>query len=209
LSPPSSKPLRWIGPALAGAGGLVISIVLLRPGAETSPLAWWIANSALRPERILPLLGMGVAIGLMRPRAAMVAGLAFTGGMAAGLGFYEPLLAPLWALHKAAEAAFFTGPAAALAAGVTLVLPMQLRHYGIAPLALLAGIATTLGIVVTDPSIHDPSNRIAGVLIALWLPAAVALSVSAFRRPLFDTPGRILGSWLIAIGLLYGAAMLT
>jgi hypothetical protein len=48
----------------------------------------------------------------------------------------------------------------------------------------------------------------AGIAFAFWIVAAVCLTVRAFRQPWFDIPGRILGSWLIAIGLLYGGASL-
>jgi hypothetical protein len=190
------------------AGIVVLAVVLMRPGAEASQLAWWIANSALRPDRVLPLIGLGVALGLVRPLATVAGALAFAGGLAFGFAFYEPLLAPLWAFPKAAESNFFTGPAAALAAGFALIAPQRPRVWLLPPFALITGTAAALAIVVTDPTIRDPSNRIAGVLIAVWLTAAVALTVPAFYRAWFDTAGRILGSWLVAIALLYGGAAL-
>jgi hypothetical protein len=210
LPPLSSKQsvARWSGPALALAGALVLGIALLRPGAQASPLSWWIANSALRPDRLLPLAGLGVALGLVGTRACAAGALAFAAGMACGFLFYEPLLAPLWALPNAAESAFLTGPAAALAVGLALIVPKRPRDWVIASFALLTGTAAALAIVVTDPSLRDPSNRIAGVMIALWLVASATLTMRAFRRAWFDIAGRILGSWLIAIALLYGGAAL-
>jgi hypothetical protein len=212
LPQPFAKPARprlsWSGPALALIGALVLVIVLLRPGADASPLAWWIANSALRPDRVLPLIGLGAVLGLVRFPAFALGALTFAIGVALGFAYYEPLLAPLWALPKAAESNFFTAPAASLAIGLALIMPKRLRDW-IAPVsALLTGLAAALAIVVTDPSIGSLSNRIAGVLIALWLAAAIALIVRAFHRPWFNTAGRILGSWLIAIALLYGGAAL-
>jgi hypothetical protein len=191
---------------LALVGAVALAIVLLR--GASSPLAWWIANSALRPERILPLVGLGVALGLVRPLPCAAGVVAIIAGIGLGFAFYEPLLAPLWALPKPAESNFLTGPATALATGVALIAPRRMRGSILPPCALLAGMAAALAIVVTDPSIRDPSNRIAGVVIALWLIAAVALNVRDFRQPWFDIAGRILGSWLIAIALLYGGAAL-
>ena len=186
----------------------MLGIVLLRPGADANPLAWWIATSALRPDRLLPLAGLGVALGLMRPFGFVAGALGLLAGIALGFAYYEHLLAPLWVLPRAAESNFLTGPAAALAAGLALIAPKRLRESIIAPLALLVGIAAALAIIVTDPSVRDPSNRIAGVVIAVWLAASVALTVRAFRRAWFDIAGRIFGSWLIAIALLYGGAAL-
>jgi len=207
LRPLSRSRLRWSGPALAVAGAIALSVVLLR-GGEESPLAWWIFHSALQPERILPLIGLGVGLSLVRPCACALGALSLLAGIALGFAFYEPLLAPLWALPKAAESNFLTGPAAALAAGLALIAPKRLQGWVVAPCALLTGLMAALAIVVTDPSIHEAGNRIAGVVIALWLIAAVALTVRAFRRPRFDIAARILGSWLIAIALLYGGAAL-
>jgi hypothetical protein len=44
------------------------------------------------------------------------------------------------------------------------------------------------------------------LLIACWIVGAVILTLRAFRRGWFVIFGRILGSWLFAIGLLYGGA---
>lgn len=65
-----------------------------------------------------------------------------------------------------------------------------------------------LAIVVTDPSLNDSTNSRAGVPIGVWIVGAVSLSLRAFRRGWFDIAGRIAGSWLIAIGLLYGGVAL-
>jgi hypothetical protein len=46
------------------------------------------------------------------------------------------------------------------------------------------------------------------VLVAFWIVAAVSLTLRAFRRDWFAIFGRILGSWLLAIGILYGGVSL-
>lgn len=200
--------MRWSGPALALAGAAALAAMLLRPGAEASPLAWWISNSALRPDRVLPLIGVGAALALVRPLACGAAAAALVIGLALGFAFYAPMLDPLWVFPRAAESNFLTGPAAALAAGLALIVPRRMRDWLVVPSALLAGTASALAIVVTDPSIGGAGNRIAGVLIALWIVAAACLGARGFYRPWFDAAGRILGSWLIAIALLYGTAAL-
>lgn len=63
-------------------------------------------------------------------------------------------------------------------------------------------------IVVTDPSFHDHTNAFVGALIGLWIIVSVSLTGRGFIRPWFEIFARIFGSWLIAIGVLYGASAL-
>jgi hypothetical protein len=211
--PPDCKrrlgsPLRWSGPALGVIGAAVVGAVVLRPAAVESPLAWWIQHSVLTPERVLPLIGLGVTLGLVRTRAFSAGLLLFCTGIVAGFILHNQLLAPFWAIPNAAAHQFFTGPIGSIAVGLSLIAGARLRPRILPPIALLAGVMLALAITVTDPSLHDPTNRGAGVLIAAWVVGAVSLSLRAFRRHWFMIAGPILGSWLIAIGLLYGGAAL-
>ena len=217
MSPPSLSPERslrgdlagkWSGPILAVLGAIVVGTIVLRPAAAESPLAWWIWHSALTLERILPLIGLGIAFGLVGARACAIGALLFGFGIAAGFAFYKPLLDPLLAIPHAAERSFLTGPIANIVAGLTLVSGRRLRPRLFVPMAGAAGIMLALAIVVTDPSLNDSSNRVAGVLIGAWIVGAISLSLRAFGREWFDIAGRIVGSWLIAIGLLYGGVAL-
>ena len=189
-------------------GSVVLGVIVLRPAAPESPLAWWILNSALTPERILPMAGLGVALGLVSAPAFAAALLLFLLGLYVGFLAQNPLLAMLIGVPHAAMHHFFTGPIASIAVGLALIAGTRLRPFALLPIALAAGAVQALAIVVTDPSLHDPTNSITGVLIALWIVAAVSLTARAFRRAWFHTGARILGSWLIAIGLLYGGAAL-
>jgi hypothetical protein len=65
-----------------------------------------------------------------------------------------------------------------------------------------------LAIALTDPDLDDAVIPLTGVTVAFWVVVTVALTVRAFRRGWFVVAGRILGSWLIAGGLLYGGASL-
>jgi hypothetical protein len=74
--------------------------------------------------------------------------------------------------------------------------------------AAIFGAMLGLSIRLTDPSLHVPAYTWTPVLIAFWIIVAVTLTLRAMRRTWFDIFGRILGSWLIAIGVLYGGASL-
>lgn len=217
MSPPSRPPERglrgdfarqWSGPILAVLGAIVIGTIVLRPAAAGSPLAWWIWHSALTLERVLPLIGLGIAFGLADARTYAAGALLFGLGIAAGFVFYKPILDPLLTIPNVAERNFLTGPIASIVSGLALMGGQRLRPWLLVPAAGAAGIVLALAIVVTDPSLNDSTNRIAGALIGVWIVGAVSLSLRAFRRGWFDIAGRIAGSWLIAIGLLYGGAAL-
>jgi len=206
--PEPARLYRFGGPALAALGVAAIALIVLPPAAAESPLAWWIVNSALTPERLLPLLGLGVALALTGPRIALAALLLFCIGIVFGFVAHKELLEPLTKMPQAATHHFLTGPIASIAVGLALIPPARWRAAVLPLLAFIAGCMLALAIVVTDPSLDDPTNRIAGVTIGLWVVVVVMLTLRAFHRPWFAVFSRILGSWLIAIGLLYGGVAL-
>ena len=55
--------MRLAGPVLACAGALVVAVILFSPAAERGPVGWWLVSEALSFRRVLPLVGLGAAIG--------------------------------------------------------------------------------------------------------------------------------------------------
>jgi hypothetical protein len=191
---------------LAGLGLLAIAAAALI--ADGSPLARWTLAETLAPARILPLVGLGAVFALIGLRALSAALALFALGILVGLVGHDRLLAILDLLPRAATHLFFTGPISYLAAGAALVAGARWRE-GLAPAAaLIVGAMLALTIKLTDPSLHEPAYTWTPVLVAFWIVAAVTLTLRAFRRGWFAIFGRILGSWLLAIGLLYGGASL-
>jgi hypothetical protein len=80
-SPPREN---GVGPALAALGLLGAAAIALAPAAGRSTLTWWILSSALAPERVLPLVGLGVALALVHRRYSLGALALFGGGVAVG-----------------------------------------------------------------------------------------------------------------------------
>jgi hypothetical protein len=133
----------------------------------------------------------------------------FGGGIALGFFSKDWLLSALEAIPRATSHHFLTGPISSVIVGVALVLPTaRLRSWFLLIAAVVAGSMLAIAIEVTDPSLDDVAIPLAGVIVGFWIVAAISLTLRAFRRGWFSIPARILGSWLVAIGLLYGGASL-
>ncbi len=176
--------------------------------AGKSPLARWILTETLAPQRVLPLIGLGAACALAGTQAFAAALLLFGVGILGGFVAQDWLLWMLYGLPQAPTHLFMTGPISYLAVGLALVPGARLRPWLLPVAALVAGAMLALVTKLTDPSLHEPVYTWMPVLVAFWIVAAVALTLRAFRRGWFPIFGRILGSWLLAIGLLYGGASL-
>jgi hypothetical protein len=189
---------------LAALGLIAIAAVALFAGQ--SPLARWTLSETLAPARVLPLLGLGAAFALIGARPLLAALVLFALGIAGGLLAEDRLLWALDTVPGAATHLFLTVPIAYLAAGAALIASARWREW-LGPLcAAIFGAMLGLTIKLTDPSLHEPAYSWTPALIALWMVGAVSLTLRAFRRGWFAIFGRILGSWLVAIGLLYGGA---
>jgi hypothetical protein len=186
----------------------LLGAIALAPVAPESPLLWWIKNSVLTLERLLPLFCLGAAFGIVSVRVHVVAFALFVIGICFGFLSQNWLLGLLIKIPQAPMHHFLTGPIATITIGLALIAGARLRPIILPAVAFIAGSATSLAIVVSDPSLHNPTNAIVGISIVFWIVGSVSLTVRPFRRPWFNVFAPILGSWLIAIGALYGAAAL-
>jgi hypothetical protein len=185
-----------------------LGALALLPAAESSPLARWILAEVLTAERLLPLVGLGVACGLIGPRSLAAAALLFALGIAAGLLAEDPLLRLLDHIPLAATHLFFAGPIAFLAVGAALAAGSRAWSWLAPVAALIVGAMAALMIKMTDPTLHQPAYTWTPIAIACWIVIAVALTLRGFQRKWIAIFARIFGSWLLAIGLLYGGASL-
>jgi hypothetical protein len=198
--------LPWSGPVVAALGAAALATTLLL--AKQSALARWILTDTLAPARVLPLIGMGVAFALLGAGGLISSLALFALGIGGGLYVEDRLLRALDGVPGAAMHLSLTGPLSYVAAGAALVVGARWRP-GTAPVsAAILGAMLGLTIKLTDPSLHAPAYTWTPVLIAFWIVSAVTLTLRALRNVRFEIFGRILGSWLIAIGLLYGGASL-
>jgi hypothetical protein len=209
-NPQPAIPVRlWLGPALLIAGLSCIALIRLEPPDDRSRLAWWVLTNAGAFQRILPLVGLGIALALLDAKACVATFLLFVAGIAIGSATADVLVQAMERLPTSPERhQFLTAPIQCIAVGVALAAPTGIRR-AVAPIAgLLAGMALAVAVWTTVPLFQDPVLTGAGIGFALWIVLGVFLTVRAVRRSWFDIAGRIFGSWLIAIAMLYGGAAL-
>jgi hypothetical protein len=198
--------LRWSGPTLCVLGLIGIAVIALM--ATESPFAGWFLFHAFAPERVLPLIGFGTACGLVGARLFGATLVLFGLGIAIGFVGQSQLIETIYTVSDGPTYLFLTGPISALAVGLALAPGMRLLPWLLPVAAIIGGTMLALAIFLTDPSLHDPLFTWTPLVAAVWIVLAVALTLRAFPRRWFAIFGRILGSWLLAIGLLDGGASL-
>ena len=203
---PPERALRWAGPSLLALGAAGTALLLLENRGGGEILTRWALVGPLGFERLLPLAGLGVALSFLG-RPSFLASLAlFAAGALAGWEGQAVFLALMAPVPHAAEHLFLTGPIAAVGTGLLLLLPRRLGAVVTPGFAALAGFLHMVAMRLTDPTLHDPRVAPIGFCAALWALLAVSLTARAFHPRWLRIGSRILGSWLLAIGVLYGAA---
>jgi hypothetical protein len=200
--------IRWARPLVTLPGLAGLALLALQGPAERSMTAEWILASALSLQRVVPLLGLGIALALLSRRQCWAAFLLYLVGTAIGFEVRPWFMAALEGVPQAAEHLFLTGPLSNIAAGLLLIAPQWARSWLFAPVSVFVGAMLAVAISLTDPTVNELLIPSIGVAIGVWIVSAVALAASAIRHPWFLIAARIAGSWLLAAGLLYGGASL-
>jgi hypothetical protein len=199
---------RWAGPVLGLLGGVTIALIALQPLGSRSLVSWWIIERAISAEKALPLIAFGAALSVLSRQLFLVSIIVFLGGAALGFEIENRFIALMAFAPDAADHLFLTAPISSIAAGLLLIAPTRARPWLAAPVASLIGMMLAVSIALTDPTMNSWMVSIVGVALGLWVIVVTALSVQAFYRSWFVIALRILGSWLLAIGLLYGGSSL-
>jgi hypothetical protein len=199
---------RWAGPILALPGLAGLALLALQAPDERSMAGAWILASAVSLQRVVPLLGLGIALALLSRRQCWAGFLLFLLGTAIGFEVRAWFMASLQGVPQAAEHLFLTGPLSSIAAGLLLIAPQWARTWLFAPVSMFVGALLAVAITLTDPTVNEFLIPSIGVAIGVWIVSAIALAASAIRHPWFSIATRIAGSWLLAAGLLYGGASL-
>jgi hypothetical protein len=157
---------------------------------------------------VLPLLGLGCILALVHPRLATFGALLAALGFWLGLHFLGTLITSIAARPAMANWVGLPGPIACVAVGLALAASGWLRYWLVPPAAMVIGAMLAIGIELADPDTDDPHFLLGASAASLWLIVAIAIIGRLCDRRWFRIATRILGSWLIAIGLMLGAAIL-
>lgn len=199
---------RWVGPALGLLGAISIVLLALEPLGSRSLVTWWVLERAVSIDKALPLIGFGAALSMLSPQLSIVSIGALLVGAAVGFEIRNQFIAFMDFAPDAADHLFLTVPISMIAAGSVLIAPAWAKPWLVLPAALLVGGMLAIVITLTDPTMNSRTVSVVGVALGLWVVVVATLSATAFYRAWFPVALRIIGSWLLAIGLLYGGASL-
>jgi hypothetical protein len=199
---------RWAGPILGLAGAVAISLMALEPLGARDLVSWWVLQRAVSVENALPLIGLGAAMAFVSWWQAGLDIAAFLTGAALGFRIHSSFVAFMSFAPNAADHLFLTGPISLIAAGLLLIVPGSLKRWLVTPIAFVIGAMLANIIALTDPTLDGRKISLIGVGLGLWVVTTTFLSIRAFYKAWLPIGFRIVGSWFIAIGLLYGGSSL-
>lgn len=187
----------------------MVAAAVLRPPASRHLWESGVLYFALTSYRALPLFGFGCALGQVRPRFSVMAFALFALAVPLGV-FAEPVLLSRAGVSQQAWTMVLalTGPFSCVVAGLALALGERWRGWVLLPAAAVLGGVLGIAVKLNDIGLHDAGFMIAAGLTGLWCVLSVDLIWKVFRRPWFAVAARILGSWLLAIGVMLGGAAL-
>jgi hypothetical protein len=154
-------------------------------------------------ERAFALFGLGLALA-RQPGLGRWLGFAIAaGGVASGIA----------GEHSFADSEFVAehllvlnlpGPLVCMLAGLALALPLGLQSWILPALAAAAGILVGLAIGLATPASEAFAFASGAALGSLWIAAIPVLVFPPIRAGWARILTRIVGSWLIAIGVMLG-----
>lgn len=201
-----ATPARWIalaGVLVAGAAG---AAMLLLPPGDHGLVASGVAYAIASYDLALPLVGIGIAMASMTERQIIALAIVLVAALPLGvLGEHRLLSAPDFP-PSLARRFIYLGPLCCVAVGSALALPGRVRFWFMLPATALAGAALGFLAALHDPALGDPRFAGGAAAVGFWLVAVPATLIGWLRRSWLTIGGRIVASWLIAIGLLLGGS---
>ena len=158
-------------------------------------------------DLVLAMLGLslGVAMAATRRDFAAIVGV-FLGVLLVMLTFFDPIFRVIFD-SPLADYLFLVAPSAVMATGASLWLTGPWRQRALIVAAALVAFSFSLFVGLDDLGIGILDFTAGTVLCALWLVLAPALALRHFRGPWLKIPSRIVGSWLVVIGIIVLASL--
>jgi hypothetical protein len=194
---------RWLPVAAVLLAGGFFAVLLLLPPAARGRFGGGAAYLFAAYAQALAIAGLGVALAQAARHRRLAGILLFAAGVAAGLLAKDRVLAVLVAREGAFALTALIAPAACILAGLAVALPM------LAPgIAALAGIGAGFLIALNDPTFGETRFAAGAAAAAFWLLLAPLAVLPWAGARAVRIGSRIVASWLVAIGLMLGAALL-
>jgi len=204
--PVTASPARWI--ALGGVlvAGAALAALLLQPAGDRGLIGGGGAYAIASYDLVLPLVGIGIATASMTPWRVILLAVILVGTIPLGVLGEHRLLSDPEFPPEIARRFIYLGPLCCVVVGLALALPGRLRLGLILPATALSGAALGFLAALHDPAPADPRFTGGAALVGLWLIAVPPALLCWFRGSWLTIGGRIVASWLIAIGLLLGGS---
>lgn len=153
-------------------------------------------------DLVLAMLGLalGAAMAETRRDFAAVVGV-FLGVLLVMLTFFDPIFGLILA-SPLGEVLYLIAPTAVISTGAALWLTGRWRQGAVMLAAAVVAFSFALFVGLDDLGVGLIDFAFGTVLSALWLVLAPALMLRHFRGTWLNIPARIVGSWLIVIGVI-------
>ncbi len=170
----------------------------------------WMRQNWLGPAVLLPLVGISFCLATLRSLPKIVlAGGGWLAGVASGFWWRIAIMGALQNIPGAVTHQFLMMPIAAITIGISLAAAGTFLRVARWPVTVISGITYSIAIKLSDPSYGgDQTIFLVGIAAGIWCILFCVLVVAALPSQWTAVGSRIFGSWLIAIGVLYGALAL-
>jgi hypothetical protein len=157
-------------------------------------------------DLVLAMIGLGVVCAQATTRQFARIALTFFGVLLVMLSFFPPIFRLIQSTG-ASGYLFLVAPSALMISGAVLWLPGERRFPFAIVSAVIIAFSLSLFIGLDDFGTSVFQFAMGAVLTALWMVLAPAFLLRQFPGPWIVIAGRIIGSWLIVIGIIELAAM--
>ncbi|MCA1968474.1 MAG: hypothetical protein LDL42_05025 [Rhizobium sp.] len=145
-------------------------------------------------------LALGAAMAETRRDFLAVVGV-FLGVLVVMLAFFDPIFGVIRS-SPLGEVLYLVAPTAVISTGAALWLTGRWRQWAVMLAAGVVAFSFSLFVGLDDIGVGLIDFAFGTVLSALWLVLAPALMLRHFRGPWLKIPARIVGSWLVVIGVI-------
>ena len=197
---------RWLAPAGVLIAGAALLAVMLRPAGERGLVEGGAAYAIVTYDLVLPLAGLGVALATATRWQAILFAILLLGSVPLGILGEHRLLSAAGLPPNLARHFTYLGPLCCVVVGLTLAPTGSLRRWLMPAATALCGAALGFLVALHDPAVGDPRFACGAAAAGLWLIAVPPALLRWFDRSWLKVGGRIVASWLVAIGLLLGGS---